>query len=113
MGSAIGHAGRSQTGFVAPLFDYYASLIRTFDFEREVANGDARRLVISEPVGVVAAIVPWNAPVHPGRVEDRPAMAAGCTVVLKPPPETPLSNYVLAEALEEAGLPPGVINVVA
>ncbi len=112
MGSAIGHAARSQTGFVGPLFQYYASLIRTFELEREVALGDRAGLVLSEPVGVVAAIVPWNAPVTLAAWKAAPALAAGCTVVLKPPPEAPLSNYVLAEALDEAGLPPGVINVV-
>jgi aldehyde dehydrogenase (NAD+) len=63
MGCAISQAPRAQTGLVAPVFEYYAELIRTFAFEREVAAGDRRGLVTSEPVGVVAAIVPWNAPV--------------------------------------------------
>jgi acyl-CoA reductase-like NAD-dependent aldehyde dehydrogenase len=63
-------------------------------------------------VGVVAAIVPWNAPVTLAAWKVAPALAAGCTVVLKPAPEAPLSNFVLAEVLEEAGVPPGVVNVV-
>jgi acyl-CoA reductase-like NAD-dependent aldehyde dehydrogenase len=112
MGCAISQAPRAQTGLVATLFDYYAELIRTFDFEREVVTGDRAGLVTNLPVGVVAAIVPWNAPVTLAAWKLAPALAAGCTAVLKPPPEAPLSNYVLAEALDEAGLPPGIINVV-
>jgi acyl-CoA reductase-like NAD-dependent aldehyde dehydrogenase len=112
MGCAISQAPRAQTGMVAALFDYYAELIRTFEFEREVVTGQRVGLVTQEPVGVVAAIVPWNAPVTLASWKVAPALAAGCTVVLKPPPEAPLSNFVLAEALAEAGMPAGVINVV-
>ncbi|WP_347813228.1 aldehyde dehydrogenase [Actinomadura sp. GC306] len=111
-GCAISQAPRAQTGMVAALFDYYARLITGFEFEREVADGDRAGLVTSEPVGVVAAIVPWNAPVTLAAWKVAPALAAGCTVVLKPPPEAPLSNFVLAEALAEAGVPPGAVNVV-
>ena len=64
------------------------------------------------PVGVVGAIVPWNAPVTIASWKIAAALAAGCTAVLKPPPEAPLSNFILAEALAEAGLPDGVLNVV-
>jgi acyl-CoA reductase-like NAD-dependent aldehyde dehydrogenase len=112
MGCAISQAPRAQTGMLAPLFDYYAELSRTFEFEREVVAGDRVGLVTNEPVGVVAAIVPWNAPVTIASWKVAPALAAGCTVVLKPAPEAPLSNFILAEALDEAGLPPGVLNVV-
>ncbi|NKQ54457.1 aldehyde dehydrogenase [Amycolatopsis sp. K13G38] len=112
MGCAISQAPRAQTGMVAPLFDYYAALARTFEFAREVVAGERRGLVTSEPVGVVAAIVPWNAPVTLSAWKVAPALAAGCTVVIKPPPEAPLSNFVLAEALAEAGIPPGVVNLV-
>ncbi|MGI8329409.1 aldehyde dehydrogenase [Actinomadura scrupuli] len=112
MGCAISQAPTAQTGMVASLFDYYAELIRTFEFEREVILGDRTGLVTHEPVGVVAAIVPWNAPVTLASWKTAPALAAGCPVVLKPPPEAPLSNFILAEALEEAGVPAGVINVV-
>jgi aldehyde dehydrogenase (NAD+) len=112
MGCAIGQARRAQTGMVAALFDYYAELIRAFEFEREVAVGERAGLVTNEPAGVVAAIVPWNAPVTLAAWKTAPALAAGCTVVIKPPPEAPLSNFILAEALEEAGVPPGAVNVV-
>jgi acyl-CoA reductase-like NAD-dependent aldehyde dehydrogenase len=112
MGCAISQAPRAQTGMVAPLFAYYAELSRTFEFEREVIADDRTGLVTNEPVGVVAAIVPWNAPVTLSSWKSAPALAAGCTVVIKPPTEAPLSNFVLAEAFEEAGVPPGAVNVV-
>ena len=112
MGCAISQAPRAQTGMVAPLFAYYAELLRTFELERVVVSGDRTGLVTNEPVGVVGAIVPWNAPVTIASWKVAPALAAGCTVVLKPAPEAPLSNFVLAEALAEAGLPAGAFNVV-
>ncbi|CAO5154270.1 Geranial dehydrogenase [Frankia sp. AiPs1] len=112
MGVASSQARPAQTALVAPVFDYYAELIRTYAFERLVRSGAAGALVTQEPVGVVAAIVPWNAPVTLAAWKIAPALAAGCTVVLKPPPEAPLSNYLLAEALAEAGVPAGVINLV-
>jgi acyl-CoA reductase-like NAD-dependent aldehyde dehydrogenase len=112
MGCAISQAPRAQTGLVAPVFDYYAGLIRTFEFERRVREGERAGLVSQLPVGVVGAIVPWNAPVTIASWKVAASLAGGCTAVLKPPPEAPLSNFVLAEALEEAGLPAGVLNVV-
>jgi aldehyde dehydrogenase (NAD+) len=111
MGCAISQAPAGQTGMVAPLFDYYAGVAREYEFEREVVIGDRTGLVTEEPVGVVAAIVPWNAPVTLSAWKVAPALAAGCTVVLKPPPEAPLSAFVLAEALIEAGVPAGTVNV--
>jgi betaine-aldehyde dehydrogenase len=65
------------------------------------------------PVGVAACILPWNVPLYIAAMKLGPALAAGCTVVIKPAPETPLDPYLLAEAVQEAGLPPGVVNVVA
>jgi aldehyde dehydrogenase (NAD+) len=75
--------------------------------------GGARRTlrVRRAPVGVVVAIVPWNAPLFVAAMKLAPALAAGNTVVLKPPPETPLHTYLLAEAAVEAGLPDGVLNI--
>ena len=112
MGCAVSQAPQAQTGLVAPLFRYYSDLLGSFDFERTVVSGERAGLVTQEPVGVVAAIVPWNAPVTLAAWKTAPALAAGCTLVLKPPPEAPLSNFVLAEVLDEAGVPPGVFNVV-
>lgn len=112
MGCAISQAPTAQTGMVASVFDYYAALIGTFELERMVTTPERAGLVTWEPVGVVAAIIPWNAPVTLGSWKTAPSLAAGCTVVVKPPPEAPLSNFILAEALDEAGVPPGVVNVV-
>ena len=67
---------------------------------------------MKEPVGVVAAITPWNAPLVLLCYKVAAALAAGCTVVSKPAPETPADAYILAECIEAAGLPPGVFNVV-
>lgn len=70
-------------------------------------------MVFKEPVGVVAAIAPWNYPVHQVTSKLAPALATGCTVVVKPSEVAPLSTYVLFEALHEVGLPPGVVNLVS
>ncbi len=67
-------------------------------------------LVRREPVGVVGAIVPWNFPVALSMMKIGPALAAGCTIVLKPSPGTVLDSCILAEAAEEARLPAGVVN---
>jgi len=112
MGCAVSQAPAAQTGLVAPVFDFYAQLLQSFEFERPVTSGDRASLVTLEPTGVVAAIIPWNAPVTLAAWKVAPALAAGCTVVVKPAPEAPLSNYILAEALVDAGLPPGVVNIV-
>ncbi|WP_327657293.1 aldehyde dehydrogenase family protein [Streptomyces sp. NBC_00483] len=100
---------------VAPLgvLDTYLSLARDFRFDevRRSLNG-AAALVTREPVGVVAAVIPWNMPLSIAVQKIAPALLAGCTVVLKPSPEAPLSSYRLVELLTEAGLPPGVVNMV-
>jgi aldehyde dehydrogenase (NAD+) len=66
---------------------------------------------VREPVGVVAAVIPWNAPQLVTSIKLAPALLAGCTVVLKPAPETPLDAYLLAEMLQQAGVPDGVVNI--
>ena len=100
---------------------YAASFLEWFAEEGKRAYGDvipshkpdARILVLKEPVGVVAAITPWNFPLAMVTRKLGPALAAGCTVVLKPSEETPLSAHALAVLGHEAGVPPGVINVVS
>ncbi|GAA0438852.1 aldehyde dehydrogenase [Acrocarpospora corrugata] len=84
-----------------------ADLAESFEYE---VRGD-HSLVTREPVGVVGAITPWNGPLSMPTLTVAPALAAGCSVVLKPAPETPLTAYHLAEALMEAGLPDGVLSV--
>jgi betaine-aldehyde dehydrogenase len=92
--------------------DYYAGLATDTALE-ERRDGMLGGIVVQRvPVGVVAAIVPWNVPLYTAALKLGPALAAGCTVVLKPSPETALDAYLLAEALVEIGLPPGVVNVV-
>ncbi|SCU88399.1 3-succinoylsemialdehyde-pyridine dehydrogenase [Cupriavidus necator] len=85
-----------------------ATLPESYRFEEEVGNS----LVVREPVGVVAAITPWNYPLHQITLKVSAALAAGCTVVLKPSEVAPLNAFVLAEVIEDAGLPPGVFNLV-
>ncbi|WP_280425792.1 aldehyde dehydrogenase [Nocardia carnea] len=92
---------------------YYANAVR--GSERDEVRPSAfggRTVVRRDPVGVVAAITPWNYPQSLAAMKLAPALAAGCTVVLKPAPETALDAYVFADAAVEAGLPPGVLNIV-
>jgi acyl-CoA reductase-like NAD-dependent aldehyde dehydrogenase len=97
----------------AAAFDYYADLAGDYPFEEPVRpEAGAFGLLVREPVGVVGAIVPWNAPMTLITYKVAPALLAGCTVVLKPSPEAPGEAYVLAEIAEQIGLPPGVLNVV-
>jgi acyl-CoA reductase-like NAD-dependent aldehyde dehydrogenase len=104
------YAGRIGSGALAS----YAALADTFPFEEECppTGGGAYGLLVREPVGVVGAIIPWNAPVALICHKIGPALLAGCTVVLKSAPEAPGEAYVFAEAAEQIGLPPGVLNVV-
>jgi aldehyde dehydrogenase (NAD+) len=90
---------------------FYADLIASEPLEEVRTDGTNRSLVVREPVGVVAAITPWNGPLSSPAIKVGPALAAGCSVVLKPPPETPLTGYLLADAFEAAGLPQGVLSV--
>ncbi len=94
-------------------FEVYAGLAKTYPFEtRQPSTIGGTAVLRREPVGVVAAIAPWNAPYTIMAQKCAPALLAGCTTVLKPSPETPLETFMIAECAEEAGLPPGVINVV-
>lgn len=98
-----------QAGLPITVMRSYADLAESFTFEEEVGNS----LVLYEPVGVVAAITPWNYPLHQIIAKVAPALAAGCTVVLKPSEVAPLNAFVLAEVVEKAGLPAGVFNLVS
>ncbi|MDI2131792.1 aldehyde dehydrogenase [Yinghuangia seranimata] len=94
------------------VLDYYAKLVNEYPFEEQRQGAIFKTLVRREPVGVVAAIVPWNVPLFVTVLKLAPALAAGCTVVLKPSPETALDAYLLAEVAIEAGVPAGVLNIV-
>jgi acyl-CoA reductase-like NAD-dependent aldehyde dehydrogenase len=97
----------------ARTFRFYAGLAATYPFE-EPATPMAGEfgLLVREPVGVVGAIIPWNAPLGLITNKIAPALLAGCTVILKSSPEAPAEGYVVAEVAESIGLPPGVLNVV-
>jgi acyl-CoA reductase-like NAD-dependent aldehyde dehydrogenase len=97
-----------------PLFDYYVDLGRTYEVE-EVRpgrpGGSGPAIIRHSPVGVVAGVVPWNGPVMQILMKAVPALLAGCSVVVKTAPETPLSSYRIAEAMAAAGIPPGVVSI--
>jgi acyl-CoA reductase-like NAD-dependent aldehyde dehydrogenase len=105
-------ARRGAAG-IAGAYDYYAGLAESFPFEERVQPSIGQfGLLVREPVGVVGAIIPWNAPIGLIAYKLAPALLAGCTVVLKCSPEAPGDAYVIAEIAESIGLPPGVLNVV-
>jgi aldehyde dehydrogenase (NAD+) len=114
-GSPLIFSHLGQVGATFMVVDYFAKLARTFEFEAERSGAIMASSVTVQhaPVGVVGAIVPWNVPLFVTMFKVAAAIAAGCSVVLKPAPETPLDAYLLAEALQEAGLPPGAVNIVA
>jgi acyl-CoA reductase-like NAD-dependent aldehyde dehydrogenase len=102
-------------GTVGGVYEYYADLADSFPFEERFDHppgGGRVALLVREAVGVVGAIVPWNAPINIMAYNIAPALLAGCTVVLKSSPEAPGSGYIMAEIAEAIGLPPGVLNVV-
>jgi acyl-CoA reductase-like NAD-dependent aldehyde dehydrogenase len=99
---------------MAGVFDFYAGLADTFPFEEPAkpTMGGEYGLLVREPVGVVGAIIPWNAPISLISYKIAPALLAGCTVVLKSSPEAPGAAYLFGEIAEDIGLPPGVLNIV-
>jgi acyl-CoA reductase-like NAD-dependent aldehyde dehydrogenase len=134
MGALVASAERIAAAALSKL-DYYAGLAATYHWteERNAADGtllsvprggdegpagrraagdDAIAVVVKEPVGVVAIITPWNGPLALLTSKLAPALLAGCTLIVKPSPETPLEAYILAECADAAGFPPGVINLV-
>jgi len=113
MGSPISFSQLAQAPAPWMMLNNFLELGRTWDWE-EIRTGMLGTPVVvrSEPVGVVAAIVPWNVPQFVTMSKLAPALVSGCTMVLKPAPETPLDAYLMAELLEEAGVPAGVVNIV-
>ena len=109
VGTPLDVATMVQARWPIVTFAATAELLGAFRFEEQVANSQ----VIREPVGVVACLTPWNIPLHQIAAKVAPALAAGCTVVLKPSEVAPLSAFLLAEVVDGVGLPPGVFNLVA
>ena len=108
VGMPIKLSARMQAGLPIANFANYAKILGSFVFEGR--NGNS--LVVREPVGVVGAITPWNYPLNQIALKVAPALAAGCTVVLKPSEIAPFNAFILAEVIEQAGLPKGVFNLV-
>jgi acyl-CoA reductase-like NAD-dependent aldehyde dehydrogenase len=112
-GMPIAISQQVEAEFPALMLEYYAGLARRtpVEVERDALTGGKTRVRV-EPIGVVVAIVPWNFPQALGAQKYAAALAAGCTVVIKPSTETALDSQLLAEAADAAGLPPGVLNIV-
>ncbi|WP_455358103.1 aldehyde dehydrogenase family protein [Streptomyces sp. SYSU K21746] len=108
LGSPLGFSQMVHAGVPIAVAGSYAELAASYSFEEKAGNST----VLLEPVGVVGAITPWNYPLHQIVAKVAPALAAGCTVVLKPAEDTPLTAQLFAEAVHEAGVPAGVFNLV-
>ncbi|WP_432423162.1 aldehyde dehydrogenase family protein [Streptomyces pseudovenezuelae] len=108
MGSPISYAKVVRAGLPYQVASSFAPLADGFAWEEELGNA----LIVHEPIGVVGAITPWNAPLYQTVAKVVPALLAGCTVVLKPSVVTPLTAALFAEVTAPAGIPAGVVNVV-
>ena len=108
LGMPLRQSRSIQAGLPTMSFGSMPDLLEEITWEEEVGNS----LIVREPVGVVGAITPWNYPLHQIAAKVAPALAVGCTVVLKPSEVVPLNAFILAEIIDEAGLPPGVFNLV-
>lgn len=112
MGKPLSEA-RGEVTYAAEFFRWFSEeAVRLNGEFTHTPDGTNRALVLAQPVGPALLITPWNFPLAMGTRKIGPALAAGCTVVLKPAPQTPLSSLALAAVLVEAGVPAGVVNVV-
>jgi len=111
VGKAISSV-KAEVASAAANFRYYASAVASIQGRATPIGGSILSYTLKEPVGVCAQIVPWNYPIMMASWKVAPALAAGCSVVLKPDPATPLTALRLAELAAEVGVPPGVFNVV-
>ncbi len=109
VGTPIGYSRMAMVGTPRVVTRSYAKILETFEWEEEVRNS----LIVKEPIGVCAFITPWNFPLHQIIGKVAPALAAGCTMVLKPSKEAPLNAFLLAEIIDNLGLPNGVFNLVS
>ena len=109
VGTPIVTSRRVQVGLTVDVFRSMADILADFPMETRIGSS----LLIRQPAGVVAAITPWNYPLYQLAAKLAPALAAGCTTILKPASAAPLAAFVLAEIIDELGLPPGTVNVVS
>lgn len=113
MGKPLADA-RGEVQYAADFFSWFAEeAVRIHGSHAVAPDGRGQILTVREPVGPVLLITPWNFPLAMGARKIGPAIAAGCTIVFKPAPQTPLASLALARILQEAGLPAGILNVVA
>jgi acyl-CoA reductase-like NAD-dependent aldehyde dehydrogenase len=108
VGMPLGLSRMIQAGLPIMSFGSMVNLLDDLDLEEQVGNS----LIVREPVGVVGCITPWNYPLHQICAKVAPALAAGCSVVVKPSEVTPLNAFILAEVIDEVGLPAGAFNLV-
>ncbi|MEV7615616.1 aldehyde dehydrogenase family protein [Streptomyces sp. NPDC089799] len=108
LGAPLGFSEMVHVGAPVAVASSFAEIAAAHPFEERIGNST----VLLAPVGVVGAITPWNYPLHQIVAKVAPALAAGCTVVLKPAEDTPLTAQLFAEAVHEAGVPAGVFNLV-
>ena len=111
MGSPIAQSRGIQSKVPVLMLEAQTEIARSYPWAETRQSATGKALVIRQPKGVAAIIVPWNTPMMATMNKLGPALLSGCTVVLKPAPETPLSAYMLAEMILAAGLPAGVVNV--
>ncbi|MFT6392122.1 MAG: succinate-semialdehyde dehydrogenase/glutarate-semialdehyde dehydrogenase [Ilumatobacter sp.] len=103
---------KGETAYAAEFFRWYAEeAVRSIGTISTAPGGDKKILVLHQPVGVAVLVTPWNFPAAMATRKIAPALAAGCSVILKPASETPLTALLVAQILEDAGVPPGVVNV--
>jgi aldehyde dehydrogenase (NAD+) len=112
MGAPIDFASTAQTGSGAGHIKTFIKKLKTFEFEKPLGDHAPDNRLVYEPKGVCALITPWNWPINQVTLKVIPAIATGCTMVLKPSEIAPLSSMVFAEMIHEAGLPAGVFNLV-
>jgi succinate-semialdehyde dehydrogenase / glutarate-semialdehyde dehydrogenase len=112
MGKSVAES-KAEIAYAAEFFRWFSGeALRVEGYYKVAGNGAGRVLVMRQPVGPCFFITPWNFPTAMGTRKVGPAIAAGCTMVWKPPQQTPLSAFALAQLLEESGLPGGVLNVI-
>ena len=109
VGTPISYSRMAMVGTPRVVAKSYAKILESFDWEEKIRNS----VILKEPIGVVAMITPWNFPLHQIIGKVAPAIAAGCTMIVKPSKEAPLNAFILADILEEIGLPPGVFNLIS
>ncbi len=109
VGTPLAISVRVQVGLAATVFETIADAARELPGEERIGNS----MIIRVPVGVVGAITPWNYPLYQLAAKVGPALAAGCTVIVKPSSIAPLSNFILADIIDSLDLPPGVFNLVS